>query len=157
LRTVASLSRLRMSKSPFDIFDAGPPAAPLPADQPEPPRAVAGEAHAKLKRNLDLALERHEEILSQPIREETDVRNKRLVAEVATATVKAALTTDRTALKARQDKTLEILFLRVLFVAKSMGKELSARDLEKLKTAPRAELEAALSPRFLAEYDRMEF
>jgi hypothetical protein len=64
-----------MSKSPFDIFDAGPPAAPPPpADGPEP-RAVAAEAHAKLTRNLDLALERHGEILSQPVADETDVRN----------------------------------------------------------------------------------
>jgi len=146
-----------MSKSPFDIFDEEPPAAPLPADEPEPPRAVAAEAHAKLKRNLDLALERHEEILSQPIAEETDVRNKRLVAEVATATVKAALTTDRTALKARQDNTLEIVMLRVLFHRKRMGLELEPKYVERLKNAPRAQLETALGPRQMAQYDQLEW
>lgn len=145
-----------MSKSPFDIFDAEPPAAPLPAGEPEPPHAVAAEAHAKLKRNLDLALERHEEILSQPIAEETDVRNKRLVAEVATATVKAALTTDRTALKARSDRTIERVLLRLLFYRKLHGYPNSPQDMEMLRTAPRAELEAALGKK-IAEYDRMEF
>ena len=145
-----------MSKSPFDIFDAGPPAAPVPADEPEPPRAVAAEAHAKLKRNLDLALERHEEILSRPIAEETDARNKRLVAEVATATVKAALTTDRSALKARADNTIERVLLRAIVVRRYHGRDVSPEQVKKLKATPRAELEAALGQRWLKEYDRME-
>ena len=146
-----------MSKSPFDIFDAKPPAAPLAADEPEPPRTVAAEAHAKLTRNLDLALERHGEILSQPIAEETDVRNKRLVAEVATATVKAALTTDRTALKARSDKTIERVLLRAIVVRRYHGREVAPEYVKQLKATPRAELEAALGQRWLVEYDRMEF
>ena len=146
-----------MSKSPFDIFDEEPPAAPLPADEPELTRAVAAEAHAKLKRNLDLALERHEEILSQPLAEETDVRNKRLVAEVATATVKAALATDRTALKARQENTIEIVMLRVLFQRYLRAMEIKPEDKEKLRTAPRAKLEIALGARGLAEYDELKW
>jgi len=112
---------------------------------------------AKLKRNLDLALERHEEILSQPIAEETDVRNKRLVAEVATATVKAAISTDKNALKARQDNILERVLLHCLFHARKFGRTLSEADRERIKNAPRKELEAASSPRQLAEYDRGEF
>lgn len=146
-----------MSNSPFDIFDTGPPASPRPADEPEPPCAVAAEAHAKLKQNLDLALERHGEILSQPIAEETDVRSKRLVAEVATATVKAALTTDRTALKARADNTIERLLLRAIVVRRYHGRDVPPERVKQLKSTPRAELEAALGPRWLAEYDRMEF
>jgi len=146
-----------MSKSPFDIFDEDPPAGPLPADEPELTRAVAAEAHAKLKRNLDLALERHEEILSQPLAEETDVRNKRLVAEVATATVKAALATDRTALKARQENTVEIVMLRVLFARIKRGMWVKPEDAEKLRTAPRAKLGIALGARGLAAYDQLEW
>jgi hypothetical protein len=146
-----------MSKSPFDIFDEEPPAAHLPADEPEPPRALVAEAHAKLKRNLDLALERYEEILSQPIAEETDVRNKRLVAEVATATVKAALATDRTALKARQENTIELVMLRVLLARKSRGLWIKPEDEEKPRIAPRAKLETALGARGLAEYDELKW
>ena len=115
------------------------------------------EAHAKLKRNLDLALERHEEILSQPIARETDVRDKRLVAEVATATVKAALTTDKTALKARQDNTMARVLLRLLFYRYLRGLPLSPEYVQQLKTAPRKDLEAALAPRELAKYDGLEW
>jgi hypothetical protein len=139
------------------MFDERPSAGSLPADEPEPTRAVATEAHAKLKRNLDLALERHEEILSRPIVEETDVRNKRLVAEVATATVKAALTTDRTALKARQENTMERLFLRYLFVKRRNGASLTLDQVVKLRSTARPELEAALGPKFMAEYDQLEW
>ena len=88
---------------------------------------MAAEAHAKLKRNLDLALQRHEERLSQPLAEETDLRNKRLVAEVANTTVEAALATDRNALKARQQNTIEIVMLRVLFARIRRGMASSPR------------------------------
>ena len=55
---------------------------------------------------------------------------------MATATVKAALTTDRTALKARQDRALERVFLRVLFHRKRLGYDLSSREIEPLRSAP---------------------
>jgi hypothetical protein len=145
-----------MSRSPFDIFDAGEPAAQPTYNEPEPPRVAATEAHTKLKRNLDLALERHEEILSRPIAEESDVRSKRLVAEVATATVKAALTTDRAALKARSDNITDRTLLRLLFIRYQMGLPVRPDHLERLWTAPRAEIEAALWPKQLVEYDRMK-
>jgi threonine aldolase len=138
-----------MSKSPFDIFDSELPAAPPPAAEPESSRVVAAEALAKLKRNLDLALERHEEILSQPIAEEVDVRKKRLVAEVATATVKAALTTDKTALKARSDNVIERVLLRAVYVRLKYGLSVRREDVERLRTTPRKELEAAFNVREL--------
>jgi hypothetical protein len=145
-----------VTKSPFDIFDAGAPAVPITSNEPEPPRVAATEAHAKLKRNLDLALERHKEILSPAIAQETDVRNKRLVAEVATATVKAVLTTDRTALKARSDNITDRTLLRLLFIRYQRGLPVRPEHLERLWTAPRAEIEAALWPKHLVEYDRMK-
>jgi hypothetical protein len=138
--------------SDYDLFDQ--------TWEPPTSRAILtseGEAHEQLKLNLSQALKLHKQIMNFELPPETTAGDKRLAADAANATIKAALTTDRTALKARQDNTLERLFLRVLFIAKSMGKELSSRDLDRLKNAPRAELEAALSPRFLAEYDRMEF
>ncbi len=101
----------------------------------------------------DLALERHEEILSQPITEETDLRNKRLVAEVATATVKAAISTDKTALKACRDNILERVFLRILVHQKLLGEALGPQEMDRLRRASRAEIEAALDPRTLAEFD----
>jgi len=130
-----------------------------PAPQPAPP-TTEEEAHTKLKRNLDLALERHGEILSQPITEETNARDKRLAADVGASTIKAALTTDKTALKARQDNILELVMLRVIFHRKRMGLEIEPKHVELLKNAPRAKIEAALGqgpggPRQLAEYDDM--
>jgi hypothetical protein len=145
-----------VSKSPFDVFDAKPTAALSPANEPEPSRAVATEAHAKLKRNLDLALERHEEILSQPIAGEIDVRKKRLVAEVATATIKASVTTDRTALKARSDNIIARVLLRAIFTRLVAGLPTREEDLARLKGASRKEIEASLFPRQLEEYDRMK-
>jgi hypothetical protein len=145
-----------MSTSPFDIFDGGPSAASPPADESEPPRAVATEAHAKLRQNLDLALQRHKEMLSQRITEETDIRNKRLVAEVATATVKAALATDRTALKARSDNIIARVLLRAIFTRLTMGLPVREEDLARLKAASRKEIEASLWPKQLEEYDRMK-
>ena len=43
------------------------PAAP----QPEPPPDLASEAHSKLRRNLDLALDRHQELIATPITADT--------------------------------------------------------------------------------------
>ena len=117
---------------------------------------IEGEAHVKLKRNLHLALDRHEQIMRDEL-QEMPQQAKRLIAEVATATVKAALTTDRTALKARQDNSLERVFLRVLFHRKRLGYALSEKEAERLRSASRAEIEASLGPRQLAEYDAMEF
>lgn len=123
---------------------------------PSPTLAIEGEAHEKLKRNLHLALDLHGDIM-EGAQVAENASDRRLMAEVATATVKAALATDRTALKARRDNTLERLVLRVLFHRKRLGYDMAPRDLEELKNAPRVELEAALSPRWMAEYDQMEF
>jgi hypothetical protein len=144
-----------MSKSPFDIFDAGPPAAPVPADVPEPPRAVAAEPYAKLKRNLDLALDVHKQALSASL-PDVPASDKRLMVESAHATVKA-LATDRTAVKARQENTLELVMLRVLFARKRHGYASKPEDEEKLRTAPRTKLETSLGARGLAEYDALKW
>jgi hypothetical protein len=122
--------------------------------KPEPdPTSVSEEAHAKLRRNLDVALDRHHDFM---IADQVTAGDKRLALEAANTTVKAALTTDRTALKAKSEKTIARVLLRLLFVRKSRGLELSPEDAKMLKSAPRAEIEAALFPRQLAEYDRME-
>ena len=122
---------------------------------PTPTLASDGEAHAQLKRNLAVALEVHRDFM---VAERETAGDKRLALEAANMTVKAALTTDRTALKARQENTLERLFLNCLFQWKRMGRPLKPEESERLRTAPRAEIEAALvSPRQIAEYDAMEF
>jgi hypothetical protein len=130
--------------------------APQPAPDSEFAPSTGEAANAKLKRNLNLALERHKDIMSLDIGPESPVGEKRLVLEAATATVKAALTTDRTALKARSNNTLERVFLRLLFIKLQMGRAVKPEDVTKLKTAPRKELEEALGP-LLADYDRMEW
>lgn len=131
----------------FDLFDRK-------LTTPEP--IVEGEAHVKLKRNLDLALDRHKEIMADEL-QGVPHQTQRLIADVATATVKAALATDKTALKARQDNALERVFLRVLFHRKRRGDILDHEETERLRTATRIDLEASLDARQLAEYDRMGF
>jgi hypothetical protein len=129
--------------------------ASQPASEPEPSSTTGEKTHAKLKRNLDLALDVHKDALS--FRLEGENSDKRFALEAANMTVKAALTTDRTALKARSEKTIERVLLRLLFIKFQGGDKLTAEDERMLRTAPRAEMEAALLPRQLAEYDRMEW
>jgi hypothetical protein len=120
--------------------------------KPEPDPTVSEEAHVKLRRNLDLALNRHHDFMTA---DQVTAGDKRLALEAANTTVKAALTSDRTALKARNEKTIERVLLRLLFLRRQRGYALSAEDEKMLKTAPRAELEAALGSK-LKEYDEME-
>lgn len=136
--------------STFDQFDrelASPPPPTLVSDT---------EAHAKLKRNLSIALDRHKEIMDFEL-PDIPAGDKRLALEAANMTVKAALATDKTALKARQDNTIARVLLRLLFYRKLRGREMGPDDLKRLQTAPRVELEAALGPRALAEYDQLEW
>ena len=130
--------------SDYDQFDSLAPASKATL-------AFEGEPHAKLKRNLNLALDKHEELMSMV---PESVGDRRIILDAATATVKAALTTDRTALKARSEKTIERVLLRLVFLRKIGGYAVGAEDEKMLKTAPRAELEAALGPR-IADFDRM--
>jgi len=140
------------------------PAAPIfnelfgdvlhPAPQPEPdPTLVSAEAHAKLKRNLGVALDRHHDFMTA---DQVTAGDKRLALEAANNTVKAALATDRTALKAKSEKTIERVLLRLLVIRKMRGFDLTDDDVRMLRSTPRPELEAALGPQLLATYDRME-
>jgi hypothetical protein len=130
-----------------------PPLQPAPESEPAP--TTGEEAQAKLKRNLSLALEVHKDAMTgQLVGEGGD---KRLALEAANTTVKAALTTDRTALKARADNTIERVLLRLIVVRKYHGRENAPELVKKLHATPRAELEAALGQRWLKEYDRMEW
>jgi hypothetical protein len=131
----------------FDQFEKGL--------ETRPPLTSDAEAHTKLKRNLAVALDVHNEIMT--FRLDAPPADKRLALEAANATVKAALATDRAALKARQDNALERVFLRLLYYRKVMGKELKPQDVKQLQTAPRKELEAALGQRELETYDHMEW
>lgn len=112
-----------------------------------------GEPHAKLKRNLVKALDRQDELLDS---DTSTIGGRMVVAGVAATVVRAALTTDKTALKARSDNTLERVLLRLVFYRKLLGRETSPDELKRLREAPRAEIEAALGPR-IADYDRMEW
>jgi len=129
---------------------------PAPQPAPEPAQTIGEEANAKLKRNLDMALDVHQQAMSATL-PDVPVGEKRLMVESAHMTVKAALTTDKTALKARSDNVLERVLLRCLFAAHRRGRTLNEADRERIKNAPRKDLEAALSPRQLAEYDRTEW
>ena len=133
--------------SDYDQFDSLAPASKATL-------AFEGEPHTKLKRNLSKALDRQDELLDLDIGEDAPIGHKRIVADVAGGVVKAALTTDRTALKARSEKVIERVLLRLLFIRKMRGYDLNAEDVKQLRTAPRAELEAALGPK-IADYDRM--
>ncbi len=131
----------------FDQFDVILPERPA--------LTVEGEAHAKLKRNLSMALEVHKQAMAQELQGEGG--DKRLALEAANTTVKAALTTDRTALKARADNTIERVLLRAIVVRAYHGRDVTPDRVKQLKSTPRAELEAALGQRWLAVYDNMEW
>lgn len=133
----------------FDPFEELAPPAPPPT------LAAEGEAHSKLKRNLDKALEVHLQAMSASLPGDITAGDKRLMVESAHATVKAALATDRTALRAKQENTLELVFLRVLFHRWRMGMEVSPTDAQRLVTAPRAKVEAAIGSKMMVEYDKI--
>lgn len=125
------------------------------ASTPSPPvLATEGDAHNKLQRNVQLALEVHHKLMSA---EPENAGDKRLALEAANMSVKAALATDRTALKARQENTMELFMLRVLFSRKRLGYDIRTEDEIKLRTAPRVKLESALGARGLAEYDTLKW
>lgn len=132
----------------------------LPWDQIQPETkgslTFEGEPHVKLKRNLSLALDVHQQAMKGELPPELPAGEKRLAVESASATVKAALATDRTALKARSEKLMEQVFLRLLFYKKLFGKEMTDADVKALRTAPRADLEAALGPQ-MAKYDNLNW
>jgi hypothetical protein len=129
---------------------------PAPQPAPAPTLATEGEAHSKLQRNVDLALDVHQQAMRANL-PDVPQGDKRLMVESAHATIKAALATDRTALKARQENTIEIVMLRVLFARKLHGMRSKPEDEEKLRTAPRVKLELALGARGLAEYDELKW
>jgi len=114
------------------------------------PLASTEESHAKLQRNLSLALDLHREILSSGFSEEMPAGRQRIGLEAASQTVKAALTVDRTALKARQDDVFERCFIRMLAMSRA---PLSSELATILKRTPREKLEASLSSEDLAAYD----
>lgn len=133
---------------PADLFEE----IPIP---PKPTLTDEGsDAHNKLQRNVDVALDLHYEFM---MADPESAGDKRLALESANTTIKAALATDRTALKARQENTIELVMLRVLFARKMHGIASKPEDEEKLRTAPRAKLETAIGVRGLAEYDTFKW
>jgi hypothetical protein len=124
-----------------------------PTPKPEPDPTLSEEAHAKLKRNLDVALDRHHDFMTA---DQVTASDRRLALESANMTVKAALTTDRTALKAKSEKTIERALLRLLVIRILHGLQNPRELIEKLRSTPRPELEAALGPKLLATYDKMD-
>lgn len=128
-----------------------------PAPQAEPPPLVAQESHAKLARNLSKALDRHNELMDLDIGPDAPANNKRVVLDAASTTIKAATTVDRTALKARSENVHEITMLRIWFAGVKLGRDLKPEDYEKLRTAPRAKVEAAIGARQMAKYDAINW
>lgn len=126
----------------------------LASPPPKPVLTSDGDAHNKLQRNVQVALDIHHQLM---LAEPETAGDKRLALEAANMSVKAALATDRTALKARQENTIEIVMLRVLFARISRGMWVKPEDAEKLRTAPRAKLEIALGARSLAEFDELKW
>ncbi len=88
---------------------------PVPPESAlEPSLTVAGEANAKLSENLNLALDRQREILSQPITPETPPRDKRLKADVAHQVVKTAVSVDEQRLKRKPDENKLAEFMKIV-------------------------------------------
>lgn len=133
----------------FDQFDEILP------ERRETLTSEGSEAHTLLKRNLTLALGVHRDAMTGQL--EGEGGDKRLALEAANTTVKAALVTDRTALKARADNVIERVLLRAIVVRRYHGRDNSPERVKQLKSTPRAELEAALGPRWLAVYDKFEW
>lgn len=131
--------------SGFDQFESlGPPSKAT--------LAFEGEPHEQLKRNLKKALLRQDELLD--VSTET-VGGQMVVAGVAATVVKAALTTDRTALKARSDNnSFKRVLLKLLFLKVQRGDALPPDRLKLLTSASREEIEAALGP-LIRDYDLM--
>jgi hypothetical protein len=132
---------------------------PDPFDRPQPelPRFVESEAHELLKENLTLALGVHRQAMTGKLPANLPIGEKRLAVESAHTTVKAALQTDRAALRARQENTMEIAMIRIWFAGVTLGEKLEPVDLEKLRATPRAKLEAALGQRQMQEFDEIRW
>jgi hypothetical protein len=139
-----------------EVFGDTLRSAQKPVPSPAPTLATEGDAHNKLQRNVDLALDVHKKAMDANL-PDVPQGDKRLMVESAHATIKAALATDRTALRAHQDNIMELVMLRVLFARKLHGYAIKSDDEEKLRSAPRLKLEAALSARQLAEYDALKW
>jgi hypothetical protein len=141
-----------MMTGTHDVFDDifGPELNPV---APEPPpvaaQLVGGDAHAKLGRNLDLALQRQTEILSKPITDETEPREKRLVADTAHMVVKTAAGIDASRLQARgDDDSLARIFQKIAEAKQRLGERLTAQGRERLvelDTVPEGEADNELS------------
>lgn len=85
-----------MSDDPFDGFDMsfGKPAEPAPTPQ-VPPDTIGMDETAMLQANAKLALQRQMEILTTPLGPDTDVRERKLVAETAHQVLKTGVSLDQ--------------------------------------------------------------
>jgi hypothetical protein len=114
-----------------DIFDEVfgdllRPALPSPEHESAPP-IVAVEANEKLSQNLDLALDRQREIVSQPITSEMPPREKRLVADVAHQVVRTAVSLDEQRLRRKDQDLLPAILKRLLEEEKRLQAEAQSR------------------------------
>ena len=74
-----------------EVFGDSLRPAPQPTPPPAPTLATEGDAHNKLQRNVDLALDVHHKFMTT---EPETAGDKRLALEAANMSVKAALATD---------------------------------------------------------------
>ena len=98
-RALAIVNRLRAEATPRHS-DASQSVKIGPNAHPARPEAPADPAAKFWGRNVPLALEVLGKILAQEIRPDSTVRDRRLIAKAATATIKAAISTDKNVLKA---------------------------------------------------------
>jgi hypothetical protein len=109
--------------------------AAQPEHEPTSSMVVVGKANAKLSQNLDLALDRQREILSQPITPETTQRDKRLSADVAHQVVRAAVSVDEQQLKRKpDDEKIARMLARLYEVRKQL--ELEGHVIPEIPTRP---------------------
>jgi hypothetical protein len=119
----------------FDIFDAVFGAAKTPETPPsaEPATLTATDANAKLRRNIDLALDRQGEILSQPVTPETPPKDKRIVAEVANHTVKTGVRVEESRLRARNEDIMPRILAALAREKQKLGDGLTSEERARLE------------------------
>ncbi len=119
---------------PFDIFDRL--AGDAPRERPGEPAPGIGEVlSVRLQHNLSLAVHRQGELLSRPVYAEDDIKERRLVAEVANNVARLAASVNATALQARKDNFLARVLIVLAQEKQKLGYELGEEELKRLGEA----------------------
>jgi hypothetical protein len=117
---------------PFDIFDRLAGDAPRERTPPAPAPVIGEELSVRLQHNLSLAVHRQGELLSRPVYAEDDIKERRLVAEVANNVARLAASVNATALQARKDNFLARVLIVLAQEKQKLGYELGEEELKRL-------------------------